>query len=254
MAVAAETPRKRAREIGSALKQCANPVKRDTLLRFFKTDSGEYGEGDCFLGVVVPDIRKLARQYREEPLSVAGELLKSPWHECRLCALLMLVERFKKANAEGRQEIFDFYLTQTEHINNWDLVDLSAPPIVGAYLSDKADKAREVLCLLAQDSSLWNRRIAIVSTLFFIRNNNFDETLRLAEYFLAQAGKMHDLLQKAIGWMLREVGKRDKNLLVRFLEKYASTMPRTTLRYSIEKFSAEERKIWMNKRQAPTPL
>lgn len=180
-----------------------------------------------------------------------AELLQSEWHECRLCALLMMVERFKKSAPDGRKIIFDFYLTQTARINNWDLVDLSAPYIVGEYLKDNP---RDVLYRLAQSDWLWDRRIAIVSTLALIRDHDFIDTLRLSEYFLQPyvaaapslpAVRMHDLMQKAIGWMLREVGKRDKDLLVQFLEKYAVVMPRTMLRYAIEKFSKEERLEFM---------
>ncbi len=252
----------RAQEIHAALEQYADPEKREVLPRFFKTGKGEYGEGDMFIGVAVPSIRTVAKMCKEEPLEVVEELLHSEWHECRLCALLMLVERFKKANSETKKLIFDFYLAHTDHINNWDLVDLSAPAIVGNYL---ADKPRDILYILAADPLLWNRRIAIVSTLTFIRQNDFIDTLRLAELFLehtlAQQGtttsktsakvqKMHDLMQKAIGWMLREVGKRDKDTLICFLERHAQTMPRTMLRYSIEKFPDAERKAFMRKDKA----
>ncbi len=233
----------KAEEIQHALAQYSDPVKREVLPRFFKTGKGQYGEGDRFLGVIVPHTRQVAKLCKDVSFEDMEELLQSPWHECRLCALLILVERFKKAKADERKRIFDFYLTQTEHINNWDLVDLSAPSIIGTYL---LDKSREILDELAVSPLLWNQRIAIVSTLTFIRNNDFADTLRLSEHFLAQPGRMHDLMQKAIGWMLREVGKRDKDLLVQFLEKYAATMPRTMLRYAIEKFPAEERQTFMN--------
>ncbi len=234
----------RAEEIQQALAQYADPVKQEILPRFFKTGKGEYGEGDQFLGVIVPHTRQVAKLCKDEPFEVIEELLQNPWHECRLCALLMLVERFKKAKADERKRIFDFYLTQTARINNWDLVDNSAPYIVGTYL---LDQPREVLYTLARSPLLWEQRIAIVSTLTFIRNNDFTDTIRLSEYFLAQPGRMHDLMQKAIGWMLREMGKRNKGLLIQFLEKHAHTMPRTTLRYSIEKFSAEERAYFMKR-------
>ncbi len=235
----------RAEEIQQALAQYADPVKQEVLPRFFKTGKGEYGEGDQFLGVIVPHTRLVAKLCKDEPFEVAQELLQSPWHECRLCALLMLVERFKKAKADERQHIFDFYLTQTARINNWDLVDLSAPAIVGGYL---LEQPRKVLYTLAKSPLLWDRRIAIVSTLTFIRRNDFADTICLSKYFLAQQGRMHDLMQKAIGWMLREMGKRDKELLIQFLEKHAHTMPRTTLRYAIEKFSAKERAYFMRRK------
>ncbi len=235
---------KTANDILEALEQCADSVKCEVFPRFFKTGRGEYGEGDKFLGVVVPNVRKVARMNKDVPLEVVSELLQSPWHECRLCALLILVERFKKANEDERKRIFEFYLSHTARINNWDLVDLSAPAVVGGYL---LDKSHDVLYTLAQDSLLWNQRIAIVSTLTFIRNNSFDTTIHLAEYFLAQPGKMHDLMQKAVGWMLREMGKRDEQRLVQFLDKHARTMPRTMLRYSIEKFPDAVRKDFMKR-------
>mgnify|MGYP000000053359 FL=1 len=237
--------------IEQELRQYVDPVKREYLPKFFKTGKGQYGEGDRFLGVVVPDTRQVARRHKEEPFDVMAELLQNEWHECRLCALLMMVERFKKSASDGRKTIFDFYLTQTARINNWDLVDLSAPYIVGEYLKDNP---RDVLYRLAQSDWLWDRRIAVVSTLALIRDHDFIDTLRLSEYFLQPyvaaapslpAVRMHDLMQKAIGWMLREVGKRDKDLLVQFLEKYDVVMPRTMLRYAIEKFSKEERLEFM---------
>ncbi len=231
-------------EIKQALEACADAEKREVLPRFFKTGKGEYGEGDKFLGVVVPDIRKTAKRFCTAPPEAAEDLLLSPWHECRLCALLMLVERFRKADEEERAGIFNFYLSHAAHINNWDLVDLSAPAIVGCSL---LNKPRDILHTLAQDDWLWNKRIAMVSTLAFIRNNDFEETLRLAETFLKQPGRMHDLMQKATGWMLREVGKRDKALLVDFLGKHARSMPRTMLRYSIEMFTEEERRKFMKR-------
>ena len=182
-----------------------------------------------------------------------AELLQSPWHEARLCALLMLVERFKKSDESERKHIFDFYLTQTAHINNWDLVDLSAPGIVGEYLKLKPEREqRQVLFRLSDSPLLWNQRIAIVSTFTFIKNRDFIDTIILSERFLNRYHSMpkptmHDLMQKAIGWMLREMGKRDKDMLLQFLEKHATTMPRTMLRYAIEKFSEEERHDFMKR-------
>ncbi|MBQ8673345.1 MAG: DNA alkylation repair protein [Bacteroides sp.] len=252
--------------IEQALQACSDPVKREVLPGFFKTGRGEYGEGDRFMGVVVPDTRRVARQYRDVSTEVMLGLLQRPWHECRLCALLMLVERFRKSDEKGRKELFDLYLSHTLCINNWDLVDLSAPGIVGEYLKDKP---RDVLYSLAQSRLLWEQRIAVVATLALIRNRDFIDILSLSEHFLgrldepklytfstcSEAGchtwdappsaRMHDLMQKAIGWMLREMGKRDKDLLVQFLEKHAALMPRTMLRYAIEKFPEAERKSWM---------
>ncbi len=231
-------------QIQSALEQYINPVKREVLPRFFQTGVGQYAEGDRFLGITVPHIRTVAKQYKNVPLEDVQPLFQSPWHECRLCALLILVERFKKSAPLQKQQIFDLYLSQTAHINNWDLVDLSAPAIVGTHL---LDKPRTALYILAESPQLWERRIAIVSTLTFIRHYDFTDTLRLAEYFLSQSERMHHLMQKATGWMLREMGKRDKSVLLCFLEVHAATMPRTMLRYAIEKLTPEERIYFMHR-------
>ena len=240
-------------EIINRLEQFSTPEKKQILPRFFKTGKGQYGEGDHFLGVVVPYTRQVAKEYKNIPFQAMAELLQSPWHEARLCALLMLVERFKKSDETERKHIFDFYLTQTAHINNWDLVDLSAPGIVGEYLKLKPEREqRQVLYKLSDSPLLWNQRIAIVSTFTFIKNRDFIDTIILSERFLNRYHSMpkptmHDLMQKAIGWMLREMGKRDKDMLVQFLEKHATTMPRTMLRYAIEKFSEEERHDFMKR-------
>ncbi len=232
----------RCAEIQGALESCADPLKREFLPRFFKTGKGEYGQGDKFLGVVVPNIRAVAKQYREVSFDVLARLLQSPWHECRLCALLILVERFRKSDESGKKRIFDFYLSRTKHVNNWDLVDLSAPGIVGAYLKDKP--CRDTLYRLADSPLLWEQRIAVVSTYTLIKNDDFIDILALAERLLHHP---HDLMRKAVGWMLREMGKRDKELLVQFLEKHCRVMPRTMLRYAIEKFPEEERKEFMKR-------
>lgn len=228
-------------EIQKELETYIDPVKREYLPRFFKTGKGQYGEGDKFLGVVVPHTRLVARKYKNEPFEVMAELLQSEWHECRLCALLMMVERFKKCDETGRKEIYQFYLSQTERINNWDLVDLSAPYIVGEYLKDKS---RDDLYRLAESSLLWEQRIAVVATATLIRNNDFIDILRLSERLLNHE---HDLMRKALGWMLREMGKRNKDLLVQFLDRFHKEMPRTMLRYSIEKMTGEERKHYMKR-------
>jgi len=230
-----------AKQIQEELEQYIDPVKRDFLPKFFKTGKGQYGEGDKFLGVVVPNTRKVAKKYKDAPFEVTSDLLQSEWHECRLCALLILVERFKKSDDINKKLIFDFYLSNTSRINNWDLVDLSAPTIVGGYLSDKP---RKVLYSLADSPLLWDQRIAIVSTYTLIRDNDFIDILSLSERLLYHK---HDLMQKAIGWMLREMGKRDEDLLVQFLEKHAKVMPRTMLRYAIEKFSDDRRKEFMKR-------
>lgn len=228
-------------EIQKELETYIDPVKREYLPNFFKTGKGQYGEGDKFLGIVVPNTRLVAKRHKDAPFEVMSELLQSEWHECRLCALLMLVERFKRSGETERKAIYDFYLTQTARINNWDLVDLSAPYIVGEYLKDKP---REDLYRLADSALLWDQRVAVVATIALIRNNDFIDILRLAELLLHHP---HDLMQKAVGWMLREMGKRDKDLLLQFLDKYAREMPRTMLRYSIEKLTEEERRHYMKR-------
>lgn len=226
-----------------SLRQHINAEKAIVLPRFFKTGKGEYGEGDRFLGVTVPNIRLVAKQYSNAPLEVASRLLDSEWHECRMCALLILVIQYKKAKKELKQEIFNLYLSRTDRINNWDLVDLSAPNIVGEHLYPCTDHT--ILYQLADSPLLWERRIAMVSTLTFIRRGEFNDTFSLADKLV---DSRHDLMQKAVGWMLREMGKRDIALLRIFLNKHASTMPRTMLRYAIEKMEATERTEWMAKK------
>lgn len=230
-------------EIEKALAAYADPEKRVVLPRFFKTGKGEYGEGDRFLGVVVPNTRRVARQCKDAPFAVVEQLLGSPWHECRLCGLLILVERFKKADERCRKVVYDLYCSNTQWINNWDLVDLSVPYIVGEYL---LDKPRTQLYVWAQSHSLWERRMAIVATHAFVRRSDFTDACALSERLLLS---QHDLMQKAVGWTLREVGKRDKEVLTAFLDRHAAIMPRTMLRYSIEHFPAPERKYYMDQRK-----
>ena len=220
------------------LRGLSDDEKKTVLPRFFKTGKGEYGEGDRFLGVIVPNTRKVAKNHKDSPYIVIEMLLESEWHECRLCALLMLIEKYKKEP----DQVVQFYLTHTKGINNWDLVDLSAPYILGDFLKDKTD--RNVLYDLAGSSVMWERRIAVVSTLMLIRDDQLDDTFRLAEMLI---DSRHDLMQKSIGWMLREVGKRDKGLLVQFIEKHKHEMPRTMLRYAIEKFPEPERREFTRK-------
>ena len=210
--------------------------KKIILPRFFKTGKGQYGEGDKFLGVTVPNIREVAKEYKNVGFDILKELLRSPWHEMRMCALLILVINSKK---NVTKETFDFYLSQTTSINNWDLVDLSAPQIVGQHL---LDKDRDTLYKLTESELLWDNRIAIVSTLTFIRNNDLDDTYKLS---LQMMNHQHDLMHKSIGWMLREAGKRDEKRLYNFVMEHKSIMPRTMLRYSIEKFTPDIRKELM---------
>lgn len=198
------------------LRSLADEGKKTVLQRFFKTGPGEYGEGDRFLGVVVPNTRKVAKSHKDASYEVLEALLESEWHECRLCALLILIEKYRK----DQDEAVNFYLSNLSGINNWDLVDLSAPYILGAYLLDKDD--RGILYELAESDNMWEQRIAVVSTLMLIRNGQFDDTIRLAELFI---GTRHDIIRKAVGWMLREVGKRDQKRLESFLEVYRKVMP-----------------------------
>lgn len=232
-----------AKEIELALNDLSLPEKKEFLPSFFKTGKGEYAEGDKFLGVVVPDIRKVAKHYKDISFTDVEELLHNEYHECRICALIILVEKFKKEkDSDTREKIYSFYLSQTLYINNWDLVDVTCKDIVGEYLVDKSD--RSILYQLAASSSLWEQRIAVVSTFAFIKRGDFTDILKLSELFLSHP---HDLMHKAVGWMLREVGKKDESVLLQFLDKHHKIMPRTMLRYSIEKLTTDERKHYMSK-------
>lgn len=226
-------------EIEKELNKYSKPDKKIFFPKFFKAKQGEYGEGDHFLGVMVPDIRRVVKKYSELPREQLNELLHSEYHESRLCALLILVCQFKKADHEEKKSIVEYYLENTDRINNWDLVDLSSKDIIGEYL---LDKDRQLLYQLAESSLLWEQRIAIVSTYAFIRRNDFVDTLFIASMFLNHP---HPLIHKATGWMLREVGKRDKTALLQFLNEHYKIMPRTMLRYSIERLTIEEKYFYM---------
>lgn len=223
------------------LKAVASPEKALHLSRFFKTGPGQYGEGDRFLGVIVPQTRRIAKANKAMPFEALEELLKSPWHEARLCAFLILVYRFqdRKTTSEEKTEIFRFYLKYIDRCNNWDLVDLTCKEVIGAYL---IDKDRTVLYELAASEHLWSQRVAIVSTWAFIRQSDFTETLVLAEQLMTHK---HDLMHKAVGWMLREVGKKDRETLTYFLERHAIKLPRTTLRYAIEHYPEPQRQYFL---------
>ncbi len=223
------------------LRAAATPEKATVLAGFFKTGKGQYGEGDRFLGVTVPEQRKLAKEFRDLPLPEVEALVASPWHEARLTGFLVLTYAFARAGEARRRELYDFTLAHRATLNNWDLVDVIAPVIIGGWLVDRpAD--RKLLRRFAKSSDLWERRIAIVSTLAFIRAGDFAETLAISEALL---GDRHDLIHKASGWMLREVGKRDEAVLRGFLEEHAARMPRTMLRYAIERLPEGERKGWL---------
>ena len=227
------------RQLKADLLGLANPQKARILARFFKTGKGQYGEGDIFLGIMVPAQRLIAKKYAAISLKDIKSLLASRVHEHRLVALLILVSQFQKADAQGRERIADFYLSQTCRINNWDLVDLSAAQILGEYFWGK-DSA--ILYRLAASDSLWERRISIIATFAFVKKGRSQETLGIAETLIHDR---QDLIHKATGWMLREVGKRDLFSLEGFLGKHAAVMPRTMLRYAIERFEERRRKYWL---------
>lgn len=224
------------------LQSLRDDAQSTILQRFFKTGPGQYGEGDEFFGIKVPQIRTIARQHYDETLDTIGQLITHKVHECRLCGLLALVERYRMDKTDqSRQDIVEFYLNHTSGINNWDLVDLSCPKILGTWISDHPAEV-EILYRLSRSNNMWEQRIAVVSTLTLIRIGRYEPTLRLCEQFI---GHTHDLIHKATGWMLREVGKRDTDVLQQFLDKHASEMPRTMLRYSIERLNPQIRRHYM---------
>jgi 3-methyladenine DNA glycosylase AlkD len=228
-------------EIRKVLRSYADKYKAKTLQRFFKTGKGEYAEGDIFLGVTVPVIRKIARRYSCMELDAAGVLLKSPFHEERLLALIVLVIKSQSKNLAEKERIYKLYLRNTGYINNWDLVDLSAHHIVGNFLMDKS---KAPLYELARSNDLWQKRIAMLATFSFIRHSDFEPTLKIARLLLLDK---HDLIHKAVGWMLREFGKRDIKAEEGFLRRYCALMPRTMLRYSIERFPEAKRRQYLQK-------
>jgi len=226
-------------QLNSLLQSKANPTKAKILQGFFKTKKGQYGEGDIFLGITVPEQRKIAKQFTNLNLIELQKLLNSKIHEKRLVSLLILIEKYKKSEDKIKKEIFNFYLKNTDNINNWDLVDLSAPNIIGNYL---INHPRERLITLAKSKNLWEKRISIISTFSFIKNNQFQETLKISKILLNDS---HDLIHKAVGWMLRELGKKDIKELEKFLKLYYKQMPRTMLRYAIEKFPENKRQKYL---------
>lgn len=234
------------------LQKYASKEKAYTFQRFFKTAPGEYGEGDRFIGITVPNCRTVANKNLHLSLRDTQKLISSKIHEERLVALLILVEQFKKADVKIKKRIFNFYLKNTKYINNWDLVDLSAPKIVGEYLHENpycatilqggSLKGKETLDRLAKPDNLWERRIAILSTFAFIRKGNYSQTLEIAKILL---NDKHDLIHKAVGWMLREVGKINQETEEKFLNKYYKKMPRTMLRYAIKRFDEDKRRVYL---------
>lgn len=224
------------------LRKYASPERAVGAARFFKTGRGQYGEGDVFIGVTVPDVRKVAKEYKDLNVTDIQVLVNSPIHEERLLAVIILVLQSKKADERGKEKLYKLYLKNTKNINNWDLVDVSAEHVVGGYLDGKDTS---ILRKLAHSKSVWERRIAILSTFHFIKKGNSKETFTIAELLLHDT---HDLIHKAVGWMLREVGKRcSLKEEMAFLDKHYKTLPRTMLRYAIEKFPEREKKKYMSK-------
>lgn len=228
------------------LRKAADPEKKKVLQNFFKTGPGQYGHGDIFLGVTVPKTRSIAKKYKDMDILQVTALLNSKMHEERLAAILILVHNYTTYSSDGaKQKIVFTYLANSKKINNWDLVDLSAPKILGKHmLHDK--KKRDILYCLARSENLWERRISIISTMAFIKNNDFEDALRISEILLNDE---HDLIHKAVGWMLREIGKKDITAEEKFLKKHYAKMPRTMLRYAIERFPERKRLSYLKKQQ-----
>ena len=226
-------------QLKKELDSLEDKEQKETIKNFFKTGKGEYAEKDIFLGISVPIQRKISKKYLNLSLSKIKELLKSKIHEHRFTALLILINKYERGNTNEKENIFNLYMNHARYVNNWDLVDLSAPKIVGDFLKDKDKK---ILYNFSNSENLWEKRISIVSTFSFIKNNEFEDTLTISEILLNDS---HDLIQKAVGWMLREVGKKDETILKNFLKFHHKKMPRTTLRYAIEKFDEKKRKKYL---------
>ena len=227
------------RNIRRKLQQLGSKDKAKVLQRFFKTGPGEYGEGDVFIGVRVPELRRLVKEYPDITIKEVMQLLSSTIHEERFFALLMLVSKFSKGNETVKKRIYELYLQHTKFINSWDLVDGSAHQIVGAFLMDKS---KEPIYRLAKSNNLWERRIAILATFHFIKHDNYSETLKISKILLTDD---QDLIHKAVGWMLREIGKRHMSTEEIFLKKHHKRMPRTMLRYAVEKFPESKRQKYL---------
>ena len=232
-------PAKSIDRIISEMKALADPVRAAHSQKFFCTGPGQYGSGDRFLGIRVPQVREVAARYRDLDLHEVHQLLSSPIHEIRLLALVALVTQFKKSDPAGKKAIYDLYMHNRRYVNNWDLVDLSAPTIVGGWLQTRS---RSILPRLARSKTLWDRRISVLATFWFIRDGDFDDALFLAEILL---NDNEDLMHKAVGWMLREIGKRDRSVEEAFLKLHYKKMPRTMLRYAIEKFPGTLRQRYL---------
>lgn len=229
------------KSVEKELQKLKDPKKAKVLSKFFKTGKEEYGQGDIFLGVTVPKQRQVAKKYINLDLEELQKLLSGKIHEHRLTALLILVSKYERTDGALKKKIFNFYLKNAKNINNWDLVDLSAPNIIGDFL---LNKNKLILYKLAKSKNLWKKRIAILATYAFIKKDQFEDTLKISEILL---GDGHDLIHKAVGWMLREVGKRNQELEEQFLKKHFQNMPRTMLRYAIERLSEEKRRLYLGK-------
>lgn len=232
-----------AAEVCDELNGLGNATDAKFLQRFFKTGEGQYGAGDVFIGVRVPAVRRVAAKYKDLSLEELPKLLASPVHEHRLAAVIIMTNQSKRADEQGKRELYDLYLRSTDRINNWDIVDVSCRDVVGGYL---APRSKQPLYVLARSKSIWERRIAIVSTWQFIREGELDETFKIAAML---GDDSHDLIHKAVGWMLREAGKKDETRLRKFLDQYAATMPRTMLRYSIERLPSQDRQAYMRQKE-----
>lgn len=229
-----------AKQLQFDIRKQRNPAKAQFLQRFFRTGPGEYAAGDIFLGLTVPQSRSIAKKYRKLPLKEIEKVLKSKFHEERLAALVLLDDQFIGGDDKTQEDIYKLYLRNFKHINNWDLVDVSAHIIVGGYLKERD---RRILFKWAKSSHLWTRRISVVANLLWIKKGDFQTFLKIAALLLKDE---HDLIHKSVGWLLREVGKSNRQALDRFLNRYASQMPRTMLRYSLEKHTPAQRRKWMN--------
>jgi 3-methyladenine DNA glycosylase AlkD len=232
----------KAKDVQKSLNKLGNPGRVEQLQRFFKTGPGEYAENDILIGVYVPEVRKIANKYKTLPIAETKKLLKSKIHEERLLALLILVDQFKNGNLKDQETIYNFYLKNTQYINNWDLVDASAHLIVGPFLEGKNTKVLEEL---AKSENLWERRIAMMATFNEIKKSKFKTALKIAKILLNDS---QDLIHKSVGWMLREIGKRDLETEEQFLEKHSTKMPRTMLRYAIERFPKEKYRYFLGKK------
>jgi 3-methyladenine DNA glycosylase AlkD len=228
-----------AQKLMSEMDVMQNPVHAQLEQRFFKTGKGQYGEGDVFIGLTVPQTRLVCKKYEDLSIDELEKLLESPIHEHRLAAVIIMRRQAERANSVLRKSLYDLYLRRSDRINNWDIIDISCHKIVGEYL---ADKDRTILYKLARSKQMWERRIAIISTAYFIDKNDLEDTFKIAKILLNDE---QDLIQKATGWMLREAGKKDETRLKEFLDRYASTMPRTMLRYSLERLHPADRAHYM---------